>query len=382
MNFDEFGKDMLGGSGRPSSFRSGGAGSGHSGNSFADRHASMMSSTPREPSSGLWLAWQIAYPICLGLLNFCLVVGAWLWFKHPLYLFRLLRWLQTRRAGLRCRQIQLDGTVYRIAEKGRADKFRTSMLLIHGLADDVSSWNSFVELIDAQAEHCLAVELPGHGGSLASSAEEFDLEPLARRVRSLVCAAGYEKQPMHVIGYSMGACVAGAYAALYPEQADLLTVAAPLMRQPSATEEANTELLHRLSSWLAPASYDELTVALRHRAYRPVPVASQVLTGMLEDRLPKLEFHRALLANCFEEANCNILLRLAEQITAATHIIWGKQDELSLVSLAGQLQKSLPNVCQSDILDECGHSLELECPANFFGLVYKFRKNQSLKKFS
>ncbi|PAA64330.1 hypothetical protein BOX15_Mlig020895g1, partial [Macrostomum lignano] len=139
--------------------------------------------------------------------------------------------------------------------------------------------------------HCLAVELPGHGGSLASSAEEFDLEPLARRVRSLVCAAGYEKQPMHVIGYSMGACVAGAYAALYPEQADLLTVAAPLMRQPSATEEANTELLHRLSSWLAPASYDELTVALRHRAYRPVPVASQVLTGMLEDRLPKLEFH-------------------------------------------------------------------------------------------
>lgn len=39
----------------------------------------------------LYLTWQICYPICLGIINFFVVIGIWMWLSHPRYLFLILR---------------------------------------------------------------------------------------------------------------------------------------------------------------------------------------------------------------------------------------------------------------------------------------------------
>ncbi|PAA63115.1 hypothetical protein BOX15_Mlig005208g2 [Macrostomum lignano] len=441
--------------------------------------------------STLWLVSRILYPLLVCLINFSLAIGAWLCLLHPLRLYRLLRWLRARQAGLRFRLVPLDGAHYRLAEKGRPDRLRPSLLLLHSVADDCTVWTEFVRLADSTLDHVIAVDLPGHGGSLVSSEEDFDFGPLADRIRKVLLAAGLPpNQRLHAVGCGAGAGVALALAVGWPSQVELLTMVSPLLpplttgddgtgvgkdgndrasdgndrasdgndkasdgnarasdgddrasdgndkandgddrasdgndkasdgddrvgdgndrasdgndrvgdgndrardgndRADDGNDRANWQRYNSdLYNWLLPYNQDLLTESIRRRFYRPAAAGGLSIlwwpmrSVWLSDRLPKLNFYRALLANLAEEPGQTDLLALAGRVRVPAHIVWGAQDEISPAYNADLLRDRLQNLVQFDLLDECGHCPETECPGVLYNLVHKFRKNMSIKKY-
>ncbi|PAA79907.1 hypothetical protein BOX15_Mlig019795g2 [Macrostomum lignano] len=441
--------------------------------------------------STLWLVSRILYPLLVCLINFSLAIGAWLCLLHPLRLYRLLRWLRARQAGLRFRLVPLDGAHYRLAEKDRPDRLRPSLLLLHSVADDCTVWTEFVRLADSTLDHVIAVDLPGHGGSLVGSEEDFDFGPLADRIRKVLLAAGLPpNQRLHAVGCGAGAGVALALAVGWPSQVELLTMVSPLLpplttgddgtgvnkdgndragdgndrasdgndrardgndrardgndrasdgndrardgddragdgndrardgddragdgndrardgndragngndragdgndRASDGNDRADWQRYNSdLYNWLLPYNQDLLTESIRRRFYRPAATGGLSIlwwpmrSVWLSDRLPKLNFYRALLANLAEEPGQTDLLALAGRVRVPAHIVWGAQDEISPAYNADLLRDRLQNLVQFDLLDECGHCPETECPGVLYNLVHKFRKNMSIKKY-
>ncbi|MHB1090843.1 MAG: alpha/beta fold hydrolase [Ilumatobacteraceae bacterium] len=91
-------------------------------------------------------------------------------------------------------------------------------IVIHGLTE---SRESFRPILAALSEHytVLAVDVRGHGLSL--SAEPYDLITLATDVHDTLVSAGMANSTVAplVIGHSMGAMVASAYGAMFPNRA-------------------------------------------------------------------------------------------------------------------------------------------------------------------
>lgn len=85
------------------------------------------------------------------------------------------------------------------------------ILLLHGITEDRRTWEP---LLPRLADHAtvLAVDLRGHGASPVQA--PFDLASMAGDVHALVARHGLDT-PL-VVGHSMGAMVATAYAAAFP----------------------------------------------------------------------------------------------------------------------------------------------------------------------
>jgi pimeloyl-ACP methyl ester carboxylesterase len=85
------------------------------------------------------------------------------------------------------------------------------ILLIHGLTYDRRMWRPLVGHL--AAEHtCIAIDLPGHGKS--GDARSYDLLAVVRKLFDAFRTV--DNRPPIVVGHSMGALFAVAYAAVYP----------------------------------------------------------------------------------------------------------------------------------------------------------------------
>jgi pimeloyl-ACP methyl ester carboxylesterase len=117
----------------------------------------------------------------------------------------------TRTAQLRAATRTLAGLA--ADDYGHADD-RTPLVLLHGLTFDRSMWRpALTELhrIDP-GRRALALDLPGHGAS--PGWRSYDIQGLARGIHHAVQEAGLEA-PI-VVGHSIAAVIATAYAAEYP----------------------------------------------------------------------------------------------------------------------------------------------------------------------
>jgi pimeloyl-ACP methyl ester carboxylesterase len=84
------------------------------------------------------------------------------------------------------------------------------LLFIHGLTFDRSTWDPIVDQL-ADRFTCIAVDLPGHGGS---DGPPRPLDEVAAAISKLV--AQLEVEPPVAVGHSMGAAIADIYAAHHP----------------------------------------------------------------------------------------------------------------------------------------------------------------------
>ncbi|MCX2180024.1 alpha/beta hydrolase [Streptomyces sp. SKN60] len=92
----------------------------------------------------------------------------------------------------------------------------TPVVLLHGMTFDRRTWQPIVEELDGSVTS-IAPDLPGHGGSTGRPTR---LEDVAERIHHLLKSLAVER-PV-VVGHSMGAAVAGVYAATYPTRGMVL----------------------------------------------------------------------------------------------------------------------------------------------------------------
>jgi len=96
------------------------------------------------------------------------------------------------------------------------------IVLVHGFGADLNGWRPLVRHF-APGRPALALDLPGHGKSAALEAP--DLESLAAALDAALSEEGLGAA--HLVGHSLGAAVAVAFAARHPKLARSLTLLAP-----------------------------------------------------------------------------------------------------------------------------------------------------------
>ncbi|MCS6945885.1 MAG: alpha/beta hydrolase [Sutterellaceae bacterium] len=116
-----------------------------------------------------------------------------------------------------------------------------AVLLLHGLASNKSRYSEFVEQTQLSARFdLLRVDLRGHGESHARGA--LSLEIWADDLAAILAAEGHPRAIL--VGHSLGAQVALAFAVRYPQRATALALIDPLLRAG----------LHGRGRWLARAA--------------------------------------------------------------------------------------------------------------------------------
>src|SRR4029450_2448333 len=117
-----------------------------------------------------------------------------------------------------------------------------AVVLLHGLGSSCRDWE-FQEVALETRYRVIAVDLPGHGSS-ASPRAAVTLEGMADEVSSLLAAL--DEEPAHVVGLSLGACVALRLALQTPARVRSLTLVNPFARVRPDGPGALVRMAHRL----------------------------------------------------------------------------------------------------------------------------------------
>lgn len=115
---------------------------------------------------------------------------------------------------------------YRLLRRAAAP--RRLIVMLHGVASNMSRWSEFVEHTSLkQTWDMLRPDLRGHGESFSRG--RLSLEIWCRDLRDILDAEGYEQALL--IGHSLGAQVAVQFAARYPARVRGLVLIDPIFHQ-------------------------------------------------------------------------------------------------------------------------------------------------------
>src|SRR5205807_7713728 len=106
--------------------------------------------------------------------------------------------------------IDAGGKRLRVLDLGAGEA--TPVVLVHGFGADLNGW-MFTQPALAEARRAVALDLPGHGGSV-KEVGAGDADALAAAVADAITALGLAKA--HFVGHSMGGAIAATVARHHP----------------------------------------------------------------------------------------------------------------------------------------------------------------------
>lgn len=245
--------------------------------------------------------------------------------------------LERLNAGFRSRSVQIANHTVVYSEGGRGE----TLVLVHGFGSSRDSWNRMASRL-TKRYRVIAPDLPGWGESTRLDEESYGYPKQVERLRQFIAALGLGRA--HMIGHSMGGCIASAYAAQFPD--DVVTlglISAHGVAEPEPGELAQSAA--KGDNWLVPAT---------------VPEFERLLSNVFSKRpyLPKSVFR--VLANRTVQGYSKSVRIFAEiaridpplesrlpRIKAPTLIVWGDRDRAIHVSCAEVFRRG---ISRSDVL--------------------------------
>lgn len=243
------------------------------------------------------------------------------------------------------------------------------ILFLHGFMGSGADW---VDVISALDERfcCVAPDLPGHGGSVGLSPENYTIEGAAKMLHKLL--DGLEISRVTLAGYSMGGRLALYLALRYPQRCAGLFLESASPGLESAEERAarratDEERARRLES----GDFEEF---LRDWYRQPL--------------FAPLARDEALLRRTIELRRLNDPAELARSLrgmgTGSQPSLWGELEGLSAPALAvaGGLDEKYVRVSsrmarlspciESAVISEAGHTVHAEAPEAYISLLARF----------
>lgn len=233
------------------------------------------------------------------------------------------------------------------------------VILLHGLGGDGSRWTATMNEL-AGDFRVIALDQIGFGASdkpLVNYNHGLLTEFLVEFMKSI----GVSKAS--ILGHSMGGFV-GMYAAVhYPEVVDRLILLdggglANAPRSAHLVQIQNGTTLAETREYFQLMFYDK----------------SRVTEQMVRDNYVR-RLQASYTISRMQEARAKNLSVISEEqargIRAPTLIIWGQQDKLLDASIAGELNRVIPN-SRVELIDQCGHIPQAEQPERFNQLVRDF----------
>ncbi|NQW01129.1 MAG: alpha/beta hydrolase [Rhodospirillales bacterium] len=248
---------------------------------------------------------------------------------------------------------QVDGEQVHAATGSRPlERAEPAIILIHGAGMDRTVWQLQTRNIAYQGRQVYAVDLPGHGRS--AGAALTSIEAMADWLDRFMAAAGLKTAT--VIGHSMGALVAIAFAARYPARMDnlcLMGIAETMPVHPDLLSAAkNNEALAADLIVFWGVGEKAQTGGHPHPGLW-VQGASRTLLGLSRSDVLYVD-----LVACNAYAG---VLAAAQKVQCPTRFILGRDDKMTPAARARSLGAAIGQ-SETTVIDSCGHMMMLECP--------------------
>ncbi|KAK7101528.1 monoacylglycerol lipase ABHD6-like [Littorina saxatilis] len=325
--------------------------------------------------------WSLV-PYIAGTLAFVAAIFLLIFFLRPGWLVQILLRVWRRRSGMQVKFIGDGEYVFCYGERGQKSKDRSSILCIHGFSSSKDQWNTAFKNLPKEY-HIVAMDMPGHGAtSTPPESQDLSLDFAMETIKRFADLVGLTDKPFHVVGASLGGCMAGLFAATYPEIVERVTMICPAMRCPEDSDFSlqvekaieigadNIEIEH---CSLLPQSPHEMQLMLDSCLYAKSNVNKQILQGFMDLRCPKNPYFLRVFKALATEDNVRLLENNCHRISVPSQIIWGDHDRIIHPSGAKLLKSKLPDCRDVTILENCGHSVDLDRPLASCKAIARFR---------
>lgn len=282
-----------------------------------------------------------------------------------------------------------DEYIFCYGERGEKSPERSSLLFIHGFTSSKDQWNTAFQNLPKEY-HLVALDMPGHGATTTPPlTQDLDLDFAMTIIRRFVDLVGLSDKPFHIIGASLGGCMVGLFSAKYPHLVERVTMICPAMRCPEESDfsrqieaavamgSENVEMEH---CRLLPQTPRELQLMIDSCIYAKTKVNKQILKGFMDLRCPKNPYFLRVFRALATEENVCLLENNCHKITVPSQLIWGANDQIIHPSGAKVLESKLPNCRDVTILENCGHSIDIDRPFAYTSAIVKFRGDKPKQK--
>jgi len=247
-----------------------------------------------------------------------------------------------------------DDTVVHYLEAGQGP----ALVLVHGLGGSSAVWRDDIGTL-AKNYRVIAPDLPGYGKSDRPRAD-YSIDYYSAMLKDLIDALGESK--VAIAGNSMGGWIAAVFTLDNPGNVShlILVDSAGLHRESYPTVSPNPSTKEELKSLLLalyadPSRVTERMINDQWEYRRDIRATVQATLDSLKTRMPLLDS------------------RLGD-IKVPTLIIWGKQDAIVPLEVAGQFAKGIRG-SKLVVIDKAGHLPQAEQPRAFCQAVKRFVKS-------
>ncbi|WP_049562605.1 alpha/beta fold hydrolase [Nonomuraea sp. SBT364] len=255
--------------------------------------------------------------------------------------------------------LALDGGDIHVCQDGPRDA--PALLLIHGSASSVRSWDPLVPMLTG-SHHVIRIDLLGHGRSAKPADGGYGIPDQAHRAGVVLDRLGVERAI--VAGHSSGGCTATALAGQRP---GLVTALALINTGPSLDA-----LIPQEPAAIGPAQWPPTDEQIRRLAATGFSRAGYRIPRELLDEVRSMTFHTFTMTM---QASRDYLEQqaLPDRLTPLGKpllVIFGEEDRRWRSSSAARY-RAVPGA-KVELLPGLGHSPQMEDPTRTAALLLAF----------
>lgn len=248
------------------------------------------------------------------------------------------------------------------------------IVLVHGFAASVEYWQYNI-LSLAKCARVYALDLVGFGRT-DKPTWHYTGPVFAEFVRDFMDSLQIDLAT--VVGHSLGGAVVLHFAFNYANRLKKLVLVSSAGFGRNIPWEFRLLTLPIIGDLLAKPNRRIIAAAIRSHAYDPKKITDEFIDQLFElAKLPGVQ--HTLLSVLRSHANFfgvlpkvfHPILEQAKSVKVPTLIIWGKQDSLLSVKHAYVAKESLSHA-RLEVLDQCGHVVQIEQAETFAQLVESF----------
>lgn len=241
------------------------------------------------------------------------------------------------------------------------------LVILHGLGASKDQWGPAI-LGMARYYPCIFVDLPGHGQSLYEPSAGFGPQALLAELEGLLETIA--KRPFVLIGSSLGGCVAGLYAAKYPQRVSHLILLAPAGLGAAALGPELKASLQKEGTVFGYRTIEEMKRFWSLVFEKPPQVRGRLAQAMVASGRLRFAAVQQVVQD-FRREGLDQLLEQLPKISSRTLVIWGRHDQVFIPSTLNILLQRLPNA-SGRIIEDSGHVPYLEHGGEVIAAIIRF----------